>query len=268
MGQALRGHRGLDSQARPGARQRGPSLVGPGHDDHRYCGFIGCNPGNDRVFVATGDSGQGITHGALAGILLKDLIVAGSSPWQETYDPSRKTAKGIVNYLSENVTALKNFAEYLLPGGLEFDGPASAGAGRDPAPRDPSGGRLPRQGRQAACPFRHLHASRLPRELELDGAVLGLPLPRLAVRAGRCGPQWSGDFAARGRQGAGGPATCMTPAFDCQELWITCLRGPLGCRGRCANAARLAIPCGRSGATHSGGPESRGTFYAGAGRHR
>lgn len=84
-----------------------------------HCGFIGRNPGSERVLVATGDSGQGITHGALAGMLLKDLVVAGSSPWQETYEPSRKPARAIVNYLRENVTALKNFAEYALPGDIE-----------------------------------------------------------------------------------------------------------------------------------------------------
>ena len=52
-----------------------------------YCGFIGRNPGSKNVFVATGDSGQGMTHGALAGILLKDLIVNGASPWEAVYDP-------------------------------------------------------------------------------------------------------------------------------------------------------------------------------------
>jgi len=83
-----------------------------------YCGFIGRSPGSENVFVATGDSGQGMTHGALAGILLKDLIVSGSSPWEEVYDPARKTAAGIFKYVSENATAIKNFAEYLLPGDL------------------------------------------------------------------------------------------------------------------------------------------------------
>ncbi|WP_292360765.1 IS66 family insertion sequence element accessory protein TnpB [Mesorhizobium sp.] len=34
-----------------------------------YCGFIVRSPGNGNVFVATGDSGQGMTHGALAGLL-------------------------------------------------------------------------------------------------------------------------------------------------------------------------------------------------------
>ena len=69
--------------------------------------------------VATGDSGQGMTHGALAGLLLKDLILTGTSPWQEVYDPSRKTPSGVVNYVNENVTAIKNFAEYLMPGELD-----------------------------------------------------------------------------------------------------------------------------------------------------
>ena len=84
-----------------------------------YCGFIGLNPGDTRILVATGDSGQGITHGALAGILLKELIVDGSSRWEEAYRPSRKPARAIATYVSENVTALKNFAEYVLPGGVE-----------------------------------------------------------------------------------------------------------------------------------------------------
>ena len=58
-----------------------------------YCGLIGRNPGNKHVYVACGDSGQGMTHGALAGILLvKDLILTGKSPWQAVYEPDRKTA--------------------------------------------------------------------------------------------------------------------------------------------------------------------------------
>ncbi|TIQ23295.1 FAD-binding oxidoreductase, partial [Mesorhizobium sp.] len=53
-----------------------------------YAGFIGRNPGNQRVFVATGDSGQGITHGVVAGLLISDLILKGESPWHELYEPS------------------------------------------------------------------------------------------------------------------------------------------------------------------------------------
>jgi glycine/D-amino acid oxidase-like deaminating enzyme/nitrite reductase/ring-hydroxylating ferredoxin subunit len=84
-----------------------------------YCGFIGRDPGRQRTFIATGDSGQGLTHGALAGILLKQLIVDGQSPWAEIYEPSRKPLAAINNYVRENVTAIKNFAEYLMPAEIE-----------------------------------------------------------------------------------------------------------------------------------------------------
>jgi glycine/D-amino acid oxidase-like deaminating enzyme/nitrite reductase/ring-hydroxylating ferredoxin subunit len=95
-----------------------------------YCGFIGRSPGSERVYVATGDSGQGMTHGALAGILLKDLIVSGSSPWQDVYEPSRKTPSGILNYISENVTAIQRLAERLGPGELgSYDELASGQGG-------------------------------------------------------------------------------------------------------------------------------------------
>jgi glycine/D-amino acid oxidase-like deaminating enzyme/nitrite reductase/ring-hydroxylating ferredoxin subunit len=84
-----------------------------------YCGFIGRDPGTANVFVATGDSGQGITHGALAGILLRDLILNAPNPWVSVYDPSRQTPSGIVNYVRENLSTIRNLADYLLPGSLQ-----------------------------------------------------------------------------------------------------------------------------------------------------
>jgi glycine/D-amino acid oxidase-like deaminating enzyme/nitrite reductase/ring-hydroxylating ferredoxin subunit len=81
-----------------------------------YCAFIGRNPGNENIFVATGDSGQGMTHGVVASLLLKDLILQGQSDWSELYEPSRKTASAVQNFISENITPLKNFAEYIAPG--------------------------------------------------------------------------------------------------------------------------------------------------------
>jgi glycine/D-amino acid oxidase-like deaminating enzyme/nitrite reductase/ring-hydroxylating ferredoxin subunit len=57
--------------------------------------FIGHNPGDDRnnIYIATGDSGNGITHGTIAGILLTDLILGKSNPWAALYDPSREPGK-------------------------------------------------------------------------------------------------------------------------------------------------------------------------------
>jgi len=94
-----------------------------------YCGFIGRNPGSGNAYVVTGDSGQGMTHGALAGILLKDLMLTGQSPWAAVYDPARKSPSGIMNYVRENVTAIKNFAEHLMPGELDSVGELEPGEG-------------------------------------------------------------------------------------------------------------------------------------------
>ena len=81
-----------------------------------YAGYIGRNAGDKHTFIVTGDSGQGITHGAMSGILLSDLIQTRSNPWAEVYEPSRIVLSATKNFVSENVTALKSFAEYIAPG--------------------------------------------------------------------------------------------------------------------------------------------------------
>jgi Rieske Fe-S protein len=57
--------------------------------------FIGHNPGDNRnnIYIATGDSGNGITHGTISGMLLTDLILGKNNPWTALYDPSRKSRK-------------------------------------------------------------------------------------------------------------------------------------------------------------------------------
>ena len=55
--------------------------------------FIGVNPGDKHVYVATGDSGMGMTHGTIAGLVITDLIHGVEVPWARLYDPSRKTLR-------------------------------------------------------------------------------------------------------------------------------------------------------------------------------
>ena len=83
-----------------------------------YCGFIGLNPGSKSTYVVTGDSGQGMTHGALAGLLLRDLILGSPNAWEDVYRPDRKTPAGVVNYVRENLSTLEDLAGSLLPGDL------------------------------------------------------------------------------------------------------------------------------------------------------
>jgi len=94
-----------------------------------YAGFIGRNPGDKRIFIHTGDSGQGLTHGVMGAMLNAALIIDGSSPWAATYAPDRKPLRAFKNYLSENMTALKSFAEYVAPGEISSVGELKPGEG-------------------------------------------------------------------------------------------------------------------------------------------
>jgi glycine/D-amino acid oxidase-like deaminating enzyme/nitrite reductase/ring-hydroxylating ferredoxin subunit len=72
--------------------------------------FIGRNPGdkNKNVYIATGDSGNGITHGTVAGILLTDLIMDRNNPWTTLYDPSREPRKKSLNTEKEGKSSEEN----------------------------------------------------------------------------------------------------------------------------------------------------------------
>jgi Rieske Fe-S protein len=80
--------------------------------------FIGRNPGSaDNVYVATGDSGMGMTHGTIAGILLTDLIVGRPSPWAALYDPARKMLRAPLEYAKENLNVAAQYVEDYVSGG-------------------------------------------------------------------------------------------------------------------------------------------------------
>jgi glycine/D-amino acid oxidase-like deaminating enzyme/nitrite reductase/ring-hydroxylating ferredoxin subunit len=79
--------------------------------------YIGPNPADaDNVYVATGDSGQGMTHGTIAGILLTDLICGRPNPWSRLYDPSRVSLVSAPTYARENADTAVHYAEWLTPG--------------------------------------------------------------------------------------------------------------------------------------------------------
>lgn len=82
--------------------------------------FIGRNPADaENVLVATGDSGMGMTHGTIAGILLTDLIMDRANPWAELYDPSRKTVAAVKDYVEENINVGAQYLDLVTPGEID-----------------------------------------------------------------------------------------------------------------------------------------------------
>jgi Rieske Fe-S protein len=80
-------------------------------------GFIGRNPGVvPNIYVATGDSGNGLTNGTIAGILLTDLIAGRDNPWSKLYDPSRRSVRTATEFVRENLNVAGRYARWVTPG--------------------------------------------------------------------------------------------------------------------------------------------------------
>jgi glycine/D-amino acid oxidase-like deaminating enzyme len=77
---------------------------------------IGRNPGSRAVYLVTGDSGHGMTHGVLGGMLLRDLVLGHDNPWAALYEPSRRRIGAFGTYLQENANAARQYGEWFTPG--------------------------------------------------------------------------------------------------------------------------------------------------------
>ena len=92
--------------------------------------LIGRNPlDSDNVYIATGDSGNGMTHGTIAGVLLTDLIAGRTNPWEKLYDPSRKTLGATREFAKENLNVAAQYADLVTPGELDDVSQIKAGEG-------------------------------------------------------------------------------------------------------------------------------------------
>jgi len=92
--------------------------------------FIGRNPmDKSNVFIATGDSGNGMTHGTIAGLLLCDLIMGRRNPWESLYDPSRITLRSLPDFLKENLNVARQYADVVVGGDVESPDEIKPGSG-------------------------------------------------------------------------------------------------------------------------------------------
>ena len=79
--------------------------------------FIGRNPlDRKNVYIATGDSGNGMTHGTIAGLLLTDLIMARENHWAALYNPSRKPLGSPLEFMRENLNTAFQYTDWLTGG--------------------------------------------------------------------------------------------------------------------------------------------------------
>lgn len=82
--------------------------------------YIGRNPMDaDNVYVVTGDSGMGMTHGTIAGILITDLIMGRQNDWAALYDPSRIRTGAVTEFVKENLNVAAQYTAWVTPGEVE-----------------------------------------------------------------------------------------------------------------------------------------------------
>jgi glycine/D-amino acid oxidase-like deaminating enzyme/nitrite reductase/ring-hydroxylating ferredoxin subunit len=83
-------------------------------------GYYGRNPRDTpNIFIATGDTGMGLTGGALAGMLIRDLMLDVENPWTEAFDPSRKPLTAAVEFIREQADVVAQFADWVTPGEVD-----------------------------------------------------------------------------------------------------------------------------------------------------
>jgi glycine/D-amino acid oxidase-like deaminating enzyme/nitrite reductase/ring-hydroxylating ferredoxin subunit len=76
-------------------------------------GYIGRDPsGEKNVYIATGDSGMGMTHGTIAGILISDLILGRPNSWVDLYDPKRFPLRATGEYVTENTNIAAQYRDW------------------------------------------------------------------------------------------------------------------------------------------------------------
>ena len=93
--------------------------------------FIGRYPGaGENVFVITGDSGHGMTHGTIGGMVVRDLIIGRPSPWAGIYDPGRMRARALGEVAAENLNVVPQYGKWVTPGEVGSVREVPAGEGR------------------------------------------------------------------------------------------------------------------------------------------
>jgi glycine/D-amino acid oxidase-like deaminating enzyme/nitrite reductase/ring-hydroxylating ferredoxin subunit len=76
-------------------------------------GYIGAARGLKNVYLVSGDSGNGLTNGAIAGLLLPALIRGDDHRWAELYAPTRSRHHGIATLVHEAVSSVAPYTDWV-----------------------------------------------------------------------------------------------------------------------------------------------------------
>ncbi|MRV73710.1 FAD-dependent oxidoreductase [Duganella sp. FT92W] len=92
--------------------------------------YLGRNPmDQDNVYVITGDSGNGMTHGTIGAMIVSELIMGRRHAWADLYDPARKVMHGLPEFVAEQANTLSYYGEWATAGEVESVAEIAPGQG-------------------------------------------------------------------------------------------------------------------------------------------
>jgi len=82
--------------------------------------FLGHNPGSTKnVFLITGDSGNGMTHCTIGGMMITDMIRGIPNRWESTFNPARTMKNEITEYIKNNINVATQYKDWITPGDVK-----------------------------------------------------------------------------------------------------------------------------------------------------
>jgi glycine/D-amino acid oxidase-like deaminating enzyme/nitrite reductase/ring-hydroxylating ferredoxin subunit len=92
-------------------------------------GFMGKNPGDNNIYIITGDSGNGMTHATIGAMIISDLILGNKNQWEDLYSPSRITLKSTGDFLKEAGNMASQYLDWIKGSDLKNTADLPAGEG-------------------------------------------------------------------------------------------------------------------------------------------
>lgn len=90
-------------------------------ETHDGLAFIGrFSSSEPNVYLITGDSGMGMTHGTIGGMLVTDLILGRENPWTEVFDPTRKATQSIREAIPEIIDSTVPYVDWVTGGDVSY----------------------------------------------------------------------------------------------------------------------------------------------------
>ena len=88
------------------------------HDGLAFLGRYSSSEPN--VYLITGDSGMGMTHGTIGGMLVSDLILGRENPFTDVFDPTRKATQSIKEAVPEIINSTVPYVDWVTGGDVSY----------------------------------------------------------------------------------------------------------------------------------------------------